>query len=46
MRLPAVRSDEDCRRLIAALERPILRGCFALMYAYGLRIAEALYGER
>ncbi len=42
MRLPAVRSDEDCRRLIAALERPILRGCFALMYAYGLRIAEAI----
>jgi integrase/recombinase XerD len=42
MRLPAVRSDEDCRRLIAALQRPILRGCFALMYAYGLRIAEAI----
>ena len=42
MRLPAVRSDEDCRRLIAALEQPIIRGCFALMYAYGLRIAEAL----
>jgi integrase/recombinase XerD len=42
MRLPEVRSDEDCRRLIAALERPILRGCFTLMYAYGLRISEGI----
>ena len=42
VRLPAVRSDEDCRRLIAALEQPIIRGCFTLMYAYGLRIAEAV----
>jgi integrase/recombinase XerD len=40
--LPDVRSDEDCRRLIAALEKPILRGCFALIYAYGLRITEAV----
>jgi integrase/recombinase XerD len=24
------------------LEQPIIRGCFALMYAYGLRIAEAV----
>ena len=42
MRLPTIRSDEECRRLIAALEQPIIRGCFTLMYAYGLRIAEAI----
>ena len=42
MRLPAVRSDEDCRRLITALERPILRGCFTLIYSYGLRITEGI----
>ncbi len=29
-RLPDVRSDEDCRRLIATLEKPVFRGCFAL----------------
>jgi integrase/recombinase XerD len=40
--LPDVRCDEDCRRLIATLERPIYRGCFALIYAYGLRITEAV----
>jgi integrase/recombinase XerD len=39
--LPDVRSDEDCRRLIGAFKRPILRGCFTLTYAYGLRINEA-----
>ncbi len=39
--MPDVRSDEDCRRLIAALKKPIYRGCFALIYAYGLRINEA-----
>jgi integrase/recombinase XerD len=37
-----VRCDEDCRRLIAALEQPVIRGCFTLMYAYGLRISEAI----
>src|SRR5208282_5710682 len=41
-RLPDVRSDEDCRRLIATLEKPIYRGCFTLIYAYGLRITEAV----
>ena len=41
-RLPDVRSDADCRRLIAAMENPICRGCFALIYAYGLRITEAI----
>jgi integrase/recombinase XerD len=41
-RLPDVRSDEDCRRLIATLEKPVYRGCFALIYAYGLRISEAV----
>ena len=41
-RLPDVRSDEDCRRLIGTLEKPIDRGCFTLIYAYGLRITEAV----
>jgi integrase/recombinase XerD len=40
--LPDVRSDEDCRRLIATLEKPVYRGCFTLIYAYGLRITEAV----
>jgi integrase/recombinase XerD len=40
--LPDVRSDADCRRLIGALEQPIYRGCFTLMYAYGLRMTEAI----
>ncbi len=41
-RLPDVRSDEDCRHLIATLENPVYRGCFTLIYAYGLRINEAV----
>ena len=41
-RLPDVRSDEDCRRLIATLQQPVYRGCFALIYAYGLRIHESV----
>ena len=40
--MPDVRSDEDCRRLIATLEKPVYRGCFTLIYAYGLRINEAV----
>ena len=40
--MPDVRSDQDCRRLIATLEKPVYRGCFALIYAYGLRIKEAV----
>jgi site-specific recombinase XerD len=40
--LPDVRSDQDCRRLIATLKKPVYRGCFALTYAYGLRINEAV----
>jgi site-specific recombinase XerD len=28
--------------LIAALRKPIYRGCFTLVYAYGLRIGEAI----
>lgn len=40
--MPDVRSDEDCRRLIAALKKPVYRGCFTLIYAYGLRIGEAV----
>ena len=37
-----MRSDADCRRLIAALRKPVYRGCFTLIYAYGLRITEAV----
>ena len=40
--MPDVRSDEDCRRLISALEKPVYRGCFTIIYAYGLRIGEAV----
>ncbi|MDY0168132.1 MAG: tyrosine-type recombinase/integrase [Thermoguttaceae bacterium] len=40
--MPDVRTDADCRRLIAALRKPIYRGCFTLIYAYGLRISEAI----
>ena len=40
--MPDVRSDEDCRRLIATLEKPVYRGCFTIIYAYGLRITEAV----
>jgi integrase/recombinase XerD len=40
--LPDVRSDEDCRRLIATLQMPMYRACFTLIYAYGLRISEAV----
>jgi integrase/recombinase XerD len=40
--LPDVRSDDDCRRLIGTLQKPVYRGCFALTYAYGLRISEAV----
>ena len=40
--MPDVRSDEDCRRLIAAIYQPVYRGCFALIYACGLRISETV----
>ena len=40
--MPDVRSDADCRRLIATLKKPVYRGCFTLIYAYGLRITEAV----
>ena len=40
--MPDVRNDRDCRRLISTLKKPIYRGCFTLIYAYGLRIAEAV----
>ena len=40
--MPDVRSDTDCRRLIATLQKPVYRGCFTLIYAYGLRISEAV----
>jgi len=41
-RLPDVRTHDECRRLIATLRRPIYRACFTLIYAYGLRIGEAI----
>ena len=41
-RLPDVRTDDECRRLIATLKKPIYRACFTLIYAYGLRIGEAI----
>ena len=41
-RLPDIRSDDDCRRLIATLKKPLYRCCFTLIYAYGLRISEAV----
>jgi len=37
-----LRSDQDCRRLIAAIRQPIYRGCFALIYACGLRLRETV----
>ena len=40
--MPDVRSDADCRRLIVTLQKPLYRGCFTLIYAYGLRITEAV----
>ena len=40
--MPDVRSDADCRRLIATLRKPVYRGCFTIIYAYGLRITEAV----
>ena len=40
--MPDVRSDHDCRRLIATLKKPVYRGCFTVIYAYGLRIREAV----
>ena len=40
--MPDVRSHEGCRRRIATLEDPVYRGCFTLIYAYGLRISEAV----
>ena len=40
--MPDVRSDADCRRLIASIQVPLYRACFTLIYAYGLRITEAV----
>ena len=40
--MPDVRSDEDCRRLISTIYHSVYRGCFALMYACGLRIRETV----
>ena len=40
-RLPQALSDADVRRLLGCVRNPVHRGCFALMYACGLRIMEA-----
>ena len=41
-RLPQALSDPQCRQLLAAVEKPVHRVCFAAMYGCGLRISEAL----
>jgi len=41
-RLPDVRSEQDCPRLIAAITQPVRRGCFALICACGLRLRETV----
>jgi hypothetical protein len=41
-RLPDVHSNADCRRLIASFQVPLYHACFTLIYAYGLRINEAV----
>jgi site-specific recombinase XerD len=40
--LPDLRGDAECRRLIGAIRQPLYRACFALIYALGLRIGEAV----
>jgi site-specific recombinase XerD len=41
-RLPSALPPEDCRRLIAAIDKPVYRLCASTMYTLGLRIAEAI----
>lgn len=41
-RLPKVVSHADCMRIINAIEHPVYRNCFNLMYSCGLRIGEAV----
>jgi integrase/recombinase XerD len=41
-RLPHVLTDEQVRRLLGCIRKPIYRTCFAVMYACGLRISEAV----
>ena len=42
-RLPDIRSDDDCRRLIVTLKKPVYWGCCTLIYAYELRIGEGAH---
>lgn len=39
--MPDALSDDQVRRLLGGITNPIPKGCFALMYACGLRISEA-----
>jgi hypothetical protein len=41
-----VRSDEDCRRLIAALKKPVLRGCFTLICGPSAGVSQDREPER
>jgi site-specific recombinase XerD len=41
-RLPVVLNREECRRLLAGIEKPVYRLCALTMYTLGLRIEEAL----
>jgi len=41
-RLPLALPPEDCRQLIAAIDKPVYRLCCSTMYALGLRIAEGI----
>jgi site-specific recombinase XerD len=42
LRLPVPLSREECRRLLAAIEKPVYRLCCSTMYALGFRLRDAL----
>jgi site-specific recombinase XerD len=42
VRLPVPLSQEECRRLLAAIEKPVYRLCCSTMYALGFRLRDAL----
>lgn len=42
VRLPVPLSREECRRLLAAIEKPVYRLCCSTLYALGLRLRDAL----
>lgn len=41
MRLPVPVLPDDCRRLLAAIEKPVYRLCCSSMYVLGLRVKDA-----